>query len=107
MLGVFLLHSYLKTWRSILECVDCMQVVTLDHDRYERELTNIAANYGKSIKAKDNVKLELVGSGGGDLHTRVPKMYKAIDQSSEGKTDRTLGVKSSAAGKHVACIICR
>ena len=62
-----------------------MQVVTLDHDRYEHELNSIAESHSKSIKARDNVKLKAVGTGGGDLHARVPKIYQAIDQSGEGK----------------------
>lgn len=61
-------------------------MVTLDHDRYERELNNIAESHSKSIQARDNVKLKAVGVGGGDLHARVPKIYQAIDESIGGET---------------------
>ena len=56
-----------------------VQVITLDHDKYERELTNIAQGHSKSVQARDNMKLRAVGGAGtatSDLAARLPKSMR-------------------------------
>lgn len=59
-----------------------MQVITLDHDKYERELNNIPKSHSKSIQARDNMKLRPVRSEApkSDLKARLPKLYRALDE---------------------------
>lgn len=63
-------------------------MITLDHDRYERELNSIAESHHKSVQARDNVKLRTVDvGGGGGLHARIPKIYQPLDQGTDGNRD--------------------
>ena len=56
------------------------QVITLDYDKYERELNNIPKSHSKSIQARDNMKLRPVRSEApkSDLKARLPKLYRAL-----------------------------
>ena len=59
-----------------------LQVITLDHDKYERELNNIPKSHSKSIQARDNMKLRPVSSEApkSDLKARLPKLYRALEE---------------------------
>ena len=58
------------------------QVITLDHDKYERELNNMPESHNKSIQARDNMKLQPVKTEGhpSDLKARLPKLYRALGE---------------------------
>ena len=64
------------------ECMSSLQVITLDHDKYERELNNIPKSHSKSIQARDNMKLRPVRSEApkSDLKARLPKLYRALEE---------------------------
>ena len=60
-----------------------MQVITLDHEKYERELNNIAQGHSKSVQARDNMKLRAMGTADAakcDLSARLPKVYEALGE---------------------------
>lgn len=59
-----------------------LQVITLDHAKYERELNNIPKSHSKSIQARDNMKLRPVMSElpKSDLKARLPKLYRALEE---------------------------
>ena len=59
------------------------QVITLDHDKYERELNNIPKSHSKSIQARDNMKLRPVNAETpmGDRKARLPKLYGALEEN--------------------------
>ena len=59
------------------------QVITLDHDKYERELNNIPQSHSKSIQARDNMKLRPVKTEvtESDLKARLPKLYRALEDN--------------------------
>ena len=59
-----------------------LQVITLDHDKYERELNNIPKSHSKSIQARDNMKLRPVTSEApkSDMKARLPKLYRALEE---------------------------
>lgn len=63
-----------------------VQVITLDHDKYERELNNIPKSHSKSIQARDNMKLRPVGSDvpKGNLKARLPKLYRPLVEEDAG-----------------------
>ncbi len=60
-----------------------VQVITLDHEKYERELNNIAQGHSKSVQARDNMKLRVMGTADAakcDLSARLPKVYEALGE---------------------------
>lgn len=60
-----------------------LQVITLDHDKYEQELTNIAQCHNKSMQARDKLKLRAVakaGAASSDLSARIPKVYESLGE---------------------------
>jgi len=60
-----------------------VQVITLDHEKYERELNNIAQGHSKSVQARDNTKLRAMGTADAaksDLSARLPKVYEAFEE---------------------------
>ncbi len=61
-----------------------LQVITLDHEKYERELSNIEQGHIKSVAARDNMKLRVLGGDAAksDLQTRLPKLYEALGNES-------------------------
>ena len=63
--------------------LSCLQVITLDHDKYMHELENIAQCHNKSLQARDKLKLRAVAAAGTaafDLTARVPKTYEALGE---------------------------
>ncbi len=66
-----------------------MQVITLDHEKYERELNNIAQGHSKSVQARDNMKLRAMGTADAakcDLSARLPKVYEALGEETGALT---------------------
>lgn len=63
-----------------------LQVITLDHDKYERELNNIPKSHSKSIQARDNMKLRPVRSDApkSNLKARLPKLYRPLVEEDAG-----------------------
>ncbi|KAK9807285.1 hypothetical protein WJX73_007725 [Symbiochloris irregularis] len=78
-----------KSWREMLR----LWVITLDHDKYEKELENIAESHKKSQKVRQKLELEAVK--GSDVSTwsgqRLPKLFLAL-----GGTDKGLAVEADA-----------
>ena len=58
-------------------------MITLNHDKYERELDNIAASHVKSVQAKTSLHLQpiLMQADASDLKARKPKLYQNLDQA--------------------------
>ena len=70
-----------KLWNS--DKLPDVQVITLDHEKYECELNNIAQGHSKSVQARDNMKLRAMGTANAakcDLSTRLPKVYEALGE---------------------------
>ena len=76
-----MLHCIIVS-RGYLLSACTLQVITLDHDKYERELNNIPKSHSKSIQARDNMKLRPVRSEApkSDLKARLPKLYRALEE---------------------------
>ncbi|KAA6421340.1 MAG: hypothetical protein FRX49_08618 [Trebouxia sp. A1-2] len=65
-------------------------VITLDHDKYMHELENIAQCHNKSLQARDKLRLRAVtvaGAAASNLTARVPKMYEALGEQTDGQED--------------------
>lgn len=80
--GVFVMPSACDHYRSYLHFLDCflLQVITLDHEKYESGLNNIATSFLKSRNTQ-GLHLRSVGvkSATGDLKARLPKVYHSVD----------------------------
>ncbi len=79
------LANMLTLVMATVVCVNLsdVQVITLDHEKYERELNNIAQGHSKSVQARDNMKLRAMGTADAakcDLSTRLPKVYEALGE---------------------------
>ncbi|KAL0051116.1 hypothetical protein WJX82_002309 [Trebouxia sp. C0006] len=75
------------TWKEMLR----LWVITLDHEKYECELNNIAQGHSKSVQARDNMKLRAMGTADAakcDLSTRLPKVYEALGEETDGQEER-------------------
>lgn len=73
-------------WKDMIR----LWVITLDHDKYERELNNIPKSHNKSIQAKDNKKLLPVRSEApkSDLKARLPKVHTALEEEPDEDVPR-------------------
>ncbi|DBA81851.1 TPA: hypothetical protein ACH3X1_007570 [Trebouxia sp. C0004] len=75
------------TWKEMLR----LWVITLDHEKYERELNNIAQGHSKSVQARDNMKLRAMGTADAaksDLSARLPKVYEALGEETDGQEEQ-------------------
>ena len=68
---------------NIKTSLSSVQVITLDHEKYERELNSIAQGHSKSVQARDNMKLRAMRTADAakcDLSARLPKVYEALGE---------------------------